>query len=77
MDRIQNPKKMNPKKLLLSKWTAINPKQKERHFMVTKLIKDDDEKVVACQLQAVINKNDYEIMWQDLKDNSKWLMGWK
>ena len=45
--------------------------------MVTKLIKDDDEKVVACQLQAVINKNDYEIMWQDLKDNSKWLMGWK
>lgn len=62
---------------MLSKWTAIKPEQKELHFMVTEMIKDDDENIIGCHLQAVINKNQYEIDWQDLKDNEKWLMGWK
>jgi len=25
---------LNPKKLRLSKWTAVNPKTKEKHFLV-------------------------------------------
>ena len=29
---------INPKKLRLSKWTAVNPKEKEKHFLVTKVI---------------------------------------
>jgi tryptophan-rich hypothetical protein len=67
---------INPNKLLLSKWTAVKPKQKERHFIVTKLLRSDMEEIVACELEAVINKNIYEIEWQDLKDSSCWLMGW-
>lgn len=30
--------KFNPKKLLNSKWTALNPQNKELHFIVVKLI---------------------------------------
>lgn len=68
---------INPNKLLLSKWTAVKPKQKERHFIVSKLIRAENEDIIACQLEAVINNNIYEIDWQELKDSSCWLMGWR
>jgi len=69
--------KINPNKLLRSKWTAVKPENKELHFMVTKLIRNEDEAVIACELEAVINKNTYQIDWQLLKDADTWLMGWK
>ena len=68
---------INPKKLLLSKWTATAPNNKERHFIVSELLKDEEEKIIGCKLEAVINKNSYEINWQLLKNNKDWLMGWK
>ena len=61
----------------MSKWTAINPDDKERHFIVSTLIKDEDNEIIGCMLEAVINKNCYEIEWQALKNDDKWLMGWK
>lgn len=69
--------KFNPKKLLMSKWTAANPKKKELHFIITKLIKDEEEMIIACTLEAVMNKNTYEIDWKLLKNNDVWIMGWK
>ena len=69
--------RINPEKLLLSKWTALKPVNRELHFIVTKLLRNDDEKIIGCELEAVINKNSYEIDWQELKDPSNWVMGWK
>jgi tryptophan-rich hypothetical protein len=69
--------KINPEKLMLSKWTAIKPKQKERHFIVTKLVRDENEVIIFCELEAIINKHIYQIEWQELKDCSDWQMGWK
>lgn len=69
--------RINPEKLLLSKWTAVKPVQKERHFIVTKLLRSDDEQIIGCELEAVINKNSYEIDWKLLRDPSNWVMGWK
>ncbi len=69
--------RINPEKLLLSKWTAVEPVQKERHFIVTRLLRNDDEQITGCELEAVINKNRVEIDWQQLKDQSDWIMGWK
>ncbi len=71
--------KINPKKLLLSKWTAVAPKNKERHFIVTKLIKDktDSEKIIACEIEAVLSNKIIQIDWHDLKDNNVWQFGWK
>lgn len=69
--------RINPDKLLLSKWTAVEPEQKERHFIVSKLLRNDDKIIFACELEAVINKRIYVIDWQQLKDATRWIMGWK
>lgn len=70
--------KFNPTKLLNSKWTAIRPQNKERHFIVTKLGWNEDEtKIISCLLEAVINKNEYELTINQLKDASNWIQGWK
>ena len=68
---------INPEKLLHSKWTALQVKQKERHFIVSRLQRADDETILSCELEAIINNNVYEIDWQQLKDSSLWLMGCK
>jgi len=70
------PHQINPKKLLLSKWIARQPKNKERHFIVSELIRDENETIIGCELQAVINKKNYQIDWKTLKNDSCWLMGW-
>ncbi|MEY3759310.1 MAG: hypothetical protein RIR39_801 [Pseudomonadota bacterium] len=67
---------INPEKLLLSKWTAVKPRNKEKHFLVTRLIRDEQEIVVACLLEAVINNREAELDWHALKDASTWLPGW-
>jgi tryptophan-rich hypothetical protein len=67
---------INPEKLLLSKWTAVQPANKEKHFLVTRLDRDEQEIVVACVLEAVINHREIELDWQLLKDASSWLPGW-
>jgi len=68
---------INPRKLLNSKWTAVNPVQKEKHFVVTELEIDEEGAVVHCSLEAVISNRSKAIEWQELKDNRKWLQGWK
>lgn len=68
--------RINPNKLLLSKWTAVTPQNRERHFIVKCLLRDDDERVIGCELEAVINHNVYRIDWRELKDAGVWRMGW-
>jgi tryptophan-rich hypothetical protein len=68
--------RISPGKLLLSKWTAVKPKQKERHFIVTKVINKENQRVIICQLEAVINNNVYEIYLLELEDSTCWQMGW-
>ncbi|MEA1988126.1 MAG: TIGR02450 family Trp-rich protein [Pseudomonadota bacterium] len=71
--------KFNPKKLLNSKWTALNPQNKELHFIVVKLIEseEDESKIEGCLLQSVMHKTDYDIACSDLKGSSAWQQGWK
>ena len=67
---------ITPGKLLLSKWTAVQTSNKEKHFLVTRLIRDERETVVDSILEAVINHREYELDWHALKDASSWLPGW-
>lgn len=67
---------INPAKLLLSKWTATVPRNKEKHFLVTRVNEDEQAIIVTCTLEAVLTKQEYEIDWHDLKDHSRWLAGW-
>jgi tryptophan-rich hypothetical protein len=69
--------RLNPNKLLVSKWTTAQPVQRERHFIVTRLIRTDEETIIGCVIEAVINKNTYEIDWRELQDSTRCIMGWK
>ena len=69
--------KINPNKLLNSKWTAVTPKKKEKHFIVSEIELDEDGIVVSCCIEAVMSKHAVPIDWHDLKDDSSWVHGWK
>jgi tryptophan-rich hypothetical protein len=70
--------RLNPRKLLLSKWTAAQPRNKEKHFLVTELLLDDDEQtVIGVALQAVMTGTVQQLPWQALQDAEQWRIGWK
>ena len=69
--------RINPAKLHHSKWTAVKPQRKEKHFFISEVEFDEDGSVSRCVLEAVMSKNEYEINWRELKDSSKWQQGWK
>jgi tryptophan-rich hypothetical protein len=69
--------RINPAKLHLSKWTAVSPQNKEKHFLVIKLNEDEFGVVMSCTLEAVLTRKGYKCNWQDLKDRTRWLTGWR
>ena len=68
---------ISPKKLLHSKWTKINVSNKEKHFIVTAVDFDEQQLVIDCRITAVMNNNEYQINWRDLKNPGQWKMGWQ
>ncbi len=67
---------INPAKLMLSKWTAVLPQRKEKHFMVTRVNEDEEGIVSTCIVEAVLTHREYEMDWRELKDSTRWLAGW-
>ena len=72
----QNP--LSPKKLLLSKWTAVKPSQKRKHFLVSKVILPElpEQAIEFVELEAVFDQHIQVIPWRELKDSEIWLQGW-
>jgi tryptophan-rich hypothetical protein len=70
--------RLNSKKLLLSKWTAVDPKNKEKHFIVSKLLLPDDPAapLELIELEAIFSKRVVMLPWRALQDSSKWRQGW-
>lgn len=69
--------RLNPDKLYHSKWTAAEPANGEKHFIVIELIRDDDEHVVQVRLQAVLTKRSFTLAWRVLQDDTRWRIGWQ
>lgn len=69
--------RINPSKLLLSKWTAAQPQNREKHFLVTELFLDEEGTVLDVELQAVLTKRSERLDWQTLKNSDAWILGWK
>ncbi|AXJ06890.1 hypothetical protein CFN16_22985 [Pseudomonas fluorescens] len=69
--------RINPRKLLLSKWTAAHPQNREKHFLVTELFRDEDGTVLEIELQAVLTRRTEQCDWHTLQDDSRWKMGWR
>ena len=69
--------KINPRKLLNSKWTAVTPVRKEKHFMVTEVEFDEEGIVTLCSIESLISKRSIPINWHDLTNENNWVQGWK
>ena len=65
-----------PKSLLNSKWTKVEVTNKEKHFIITTVKFDEQQNVIQCIIEAVINNNEYSIDWRTLKDKQQWQLGW-
>jgi|TARA_B110000091_G_scaffold19001_1_gene17890 tryptophan-rich hypothetical protein len=69
--------KISSKKLLNSKWTAVSPSIKEKHFLISKLEFDENDNVTHCLIEAVISNRTELINWEDLKESEHWFQGWR
>lgn len=70
--------RINPRKLSNSKWTAVTPVDRQRHFVVVKVAFDADGlQVEECVIEAVLTRRRQAIDWRDLQDSRRWHFGWK
>ena len=74
----QSTRRLSPKKLLLSKWTAAEPIDKEKHFIVTKLLEaaPPASGIELIEIEAVYSGRSFKVPWRDLLDDQRWLQGW-
>ena len=69
---------LNPKKLLLTKWTAVKPVAKQKHFLISRVIEPGQltDPIERVEIEAVFSKAVQEIAWRDLQDDRVWRQGW-
>ncbi len=69
---------VNPKKLLLSKWTAVKPVAKQQHFLVSKVIQPElpTDPIELVEIEAVFSKVTQVIAWRELQVDGIWRQGW-
>jgi tryptophan-rich hypothetical protein len=69
---------LNPKKLLLTKWTAVKPIAKQKHFLISRVIEPEQltDPIERVEIEAVFSKAVQEIAWRDLQDDRVWRQGW-
>ena len=69
---------LNPKKLLLTKWTAVTPIAKQKHFLVSRVIQPEVETdpVELVEIESVFSKATQIIKWRELQNDEVWRQGW-
>ena len=69
---------INPQKLLMTKWTAVEARDKEKHFLVVRLINPEAplHKIQEVEMEAVMSKRRFILRWKELTDATKWVQGW-
>ncbi len=72
----RNP--VNFKKLPGSKWTAVRPSNREKHFVVVGWVADDEGRPTDRVLvEAILTGARRELHWRELHDAGAWHVGWR
>lgn len=72
------PVRLDPAKLVNSKWTAAAPVNKEKHFMVVAAVEPvPPGPIVEVVMEAVHSGRQFTIAWPELRERQRWLQGWK
>jgi tryptophan-rich hypothetical protein len=73
---VRNP--VNRKKLPGSKWTAVTPVRREKHFLVLDWVRDENgEPTDHVVIEAVLTNAVRELHWRELEDAERWRIGWR
>ena len=69
---------VHPKKLLLSKWTAVVPAGRDKHFLVAAVVQPEPPvtRIDWVEIEAVHSKRRQRIAWRELRDDGRWRQGW-
>ena len=69
---------LHPKKLLLTKWTAVKSVARQKHFLVVTVIEPEppEAPVEWVEIEAVYSKKVQRIRWRELLDDTLWRQGW-
>ena len=69
---------LNPKKLMLTKWTAVKPVAKKKHFLVSRVIQPlmPTDPIEMVEIESVFSKDTQIIAWRDLQNDAVWRQGW-
>ena len=69
---------LNPKKLRLTKWTAVKPIAKQKHFLVSRVIQPavETDAVEFVEIESVFSKATQIIKWRELQNDEVWRQGW-
>jgi tryptophan-rich hypothetical protein len=69
---------LHPKKLLRTKWTAVQPVARNKHFMVVKVLEPEPPATALewVELEAVYSGTVTRIAWRELRDTACWRQGW-
>jgi len=69
---------LNPKKLLLTKSTAVTPLAKHKHLLVSRVVRPElsTDPVELVEIESVFSKATQLIPWRDLQNKDVWRQGW-
>ena len=69
---------LSPKKLLHTKCTAVEPMNKEKHFLVTRAVEPvpPGSPVVSVEIEAVHSGRTRLIALREPTDAARWRRGW-
>ena len=75
-DGHRNP--VNRKKLVNSKWTAVQPENREKHFLVLDWVRDAAGRPTDfVVLEAILTSAVRQVHWRELEDSTTWAIGWR
>ncbi len=63
--------------LIGSKWTAVSPYNKEKHFELIGVKKADADCSTTHALRSVMSGITYHVSPLELQDTKKWRRGWQ
>ena len=71
--------RLDSKRLLASKWTAVEPRNREKHFIVRHLLKcgAEDQGEDYVELEAILSGRMHRLPLNALSDPMRWTRGWR
>jgi len=71
-------KQPHPKHLIGSKWTDLAPRERDKHFVVTRLGSKSTapDHAQGVELRAVISNRARQVSLADLLSGDRWKPGW-